>query len=515
MIAAPSKRLLSLCTIVRDNARTIRPCLESIRPWVDEMVVVDTGSVDETPTICEQLGATIHSFPWVDDFAAARNESLRHAMGDWIFWMDSDDTIPSTCGSQLRELVEGPHPANRLGYVMQVHCPGPDGVDSPDMTVVDHVKLFRNLPQVQFEGRIHEQIIPSIRRAGGDIGWTDIFVVHSGAEHTPQARQRKYERDLRLLRLELRERPNHPFVLFNLGMTFNDMEQHEEAVGWLKRCIEVSYVGESHLRKAYALLLASLTQLRRYAEAQSVSQDARSRFPKDPELHFREGILAHSQGRLLDAANAYVVAINNDDQRHFSSIDPGISGHKARHNLALVYQEMKRHDLAEFQWRLAKEERARFRPGLVALAQSLMREGRLAAAATEIEQLAEDTEFEAEAGVLTAELQEREGQKEQAREQLDALANRFHDRWDVHEARCRFLFHQGSPLEAEAALSLMVQRFPEDGAAWQNLASIQLAQGKSSDAILALRRSLQVRPHATQTRRQLEQLLVEESRHGR
>ena len=89
---------LSLCMIVRDSARTLPACLESIRPWVDEMVIVDTGSVDETPRIVESFGGRLFHFPWCDDFSAARNESLRHARGDWLFWMDSDDTIPPECG---------------------------------------------------------------------------------------------------------------------------------------------------------------------------------------------------------------------------------------------------------------------------------------------------------------------------------------------------------------------------------------------------------------------------------
>ncbi len=89
--------------IVRDSALTLRPCLESIRPWVDEMVVVDTGSIDETPRIVDELGGRLFHFPWCDDFSAARNESLRHAQGDWLFWMDSDDTIPADCGRKLRD----------------------------------------------------------------------------------------------------------------------------------------------------------------------------------------------------------------------------------------------------------------------------------------------------------------------------------------------------------------------------------------------------------------------------
>ena len=92
---------LSLCMIVRDNAKTLPACLESIRPWVDEMIVVDTGSVDETPRVVESFGGKLFHFPWCDDFSAARNESLRHATGDWLFWMDSDDTIPPECGRGL------------------------------------------------------------------------------------------------------------------------------------------------------------------------------------------------------------------------------------------------------------------------------------------------------------------------------------------------------------------------------------------------------------------------------
>jgi hypothetical protein len=151
---------LSLCMIVRDNAGTLGACLESIRPWVDEMVVVDTGSKDDTPRIAERLGARVLSFPWCDDFSAARNESLHHARGAWVFWMDSDDTIDADNGRKLRELALTEPPPAVLGYVMQVHCPRPTEPGGVEVTVVDHVKLFRNVPELRFDGRIHEQILP-------------------------------------------------------------------------------------------------------------------------------------------------------------------------------------------------------------------------------------------------------------------------------------------------------------------------------------------------------------------
>ena len=160
---------LSLCMIVRDSARTLPACLESIRPWVDEMVIVDTGSVDETPRIVESFGGRLFHFPWCDDFSAARNESLRHARGDWLFWMDSDDTIPPECGRKLRAL-DRTATSTRACWASScrstARAGGDDGGPELDVTVVDHVKLFRNRPDLRFDGRIHEQILPAIRGAG-------------------------------------------------------------------------------------------------------------------------------------------------------------------------------------------------------------------------------------------------------------------------------------------------------------------------------------------------------------
>jgi glycosyltransferase involved in cell wall biosynthesis len=88
---------------------------------VDELVVVDTGSTDDTLWIAAELGARVFPFPWVDDFSAARNESVRHAGGAWVFWMDSDDVIDAANGRALRVLADGPHPDAVFGYMAQIH----------------------------------------------------------------------------------------------------------------------------------------------------------------------------------------------------------------------------------------------------------------------------------------------------------------------------------------------------------------------------------------------------------
>ncbi|MES2792484.1 MAG: glycosyltransferase [Planctomycetota bacterium] len=361
LLLQPNQVKLSACLIVRDNEQTIRPCLESLRPWVDEIVIVDTGSLDRTPQICEELGARVLHSPWQDSFSQARNVSLSLARGEWIFWMDSDDTLPSHCGQELRELVDGDHPDTTMGYIVQVHCPGET---ADDVTIVDHVKLIRNRPDLRFEFQIHEQILPAIRRAGGEVAWTDLYVVHSGSDKTPAGRVRKLERDFHLLNLDLQDHPDHPFVLFNLGMTHADVGQHEQAIHFLRRCIHVSTSQESHLRKAYALLIGSLNQLHKFNEAQECCSSSLELFPGDKELLFRQAMLQHQSGQLQEAAKTYQRLLTEHEARHFTSIDAGLASHKARHNLAIVYEDMGQNEEAQQQWRTILQQRPDYAPAL-------------------------------------------------------------------------------------------------------------------------------------------------------
>src|SRR4051794_39069341 len=95
----PRSPLVSLCMIVRDAEDSLPAALSSAWSYMDEVVVVDTGSADRTRTIAEGLGARVSDFPWCDDFSAARNHSLAQATGDWIFWMDADDVLPPESGA--------------------------------------------------------------------------------------------------------------------------------------------------------------------------------------------------------------------------------------------------------------------------------------------------------------------------------------------------------------------------------------------------------------------------------
>ena len=99
---------LTITLIVRNEEQTLGRCLDSVRGLANEIMVVDTGSTDGTREIAAAHGARVFHFPWCDDFAAARNESLRHATGQWVLWLDADEYFDQPNLEKVKSLVRGP-----------------------------------------------------------------------------------------------------------------------------------------------------------------------------------------------------------------------------------------------------------------------------------------------------------------------------------------------------------------------------------------------------------------------
>ncbi|HLG73297.1 MAG TPA: glycosyltransferase family 2 protein, partial [Chloroflexota bacterium] len=178
---------ISACLIVRDEEVHLPRCLGSIQGKVDQIVVVDTGSQDRTVDLAQNAGAEVHHFDWRDDFSAARNESLRHATGDWIIWLDADDELVESQPGALRDLCRQ---GAAWGFFLDVHCPGGD--DSASTPVVRQWRLFPRAAGVRFEGRIHEH--PAAPRTIGmdDVLQQDaVHVLHWGYAAGEAVQRRK------------------------------------------------------------------------------------------------------------------------------------------------------------------------------------------------------------------------------------------------------------------------------------------------------------------------------------
>jgi tetratricopeptide (TPR) repeat protein len=362
---------VSLCLIVRDEEANLPACLESAAGLFAETVVVDTGSQDRTKEIAACFGARVFDFPWRDSFAAARNEGLRRATGDWAFWLDADDRLDAPNRAKLGGLLGGLKKEN-AAYVLKCVCL-PEGPGAA-ATVVGHVRLFRRHPAVRWQYRVHEQILPSLRRLGAQVRWADAAVHHVGYQD-PALRRRKLGRDLRLLRMEERERPGDPFTLFNLGAVSHELGRPAQALVYLRASLERSQPGDSIVRKLYALIAQCHRRLRQPGEALAACRAGRRHYPEDAELLFVEGLLLGEQGDARGAELAWLRLLATREAEHFGSVDAGLGNAKARHHLAALYRDQGRSAEPERQWRRAVAGQPDFLPGWLGLADLALAQG--------------------------------------------------------------------------------------------------------------------------------------------
>lgn len=221
---------LTLCMIVRNEEERLAECLESARAAVDEIVVVDTGSTDGTVAIAEQYGATMGTFDWCDDFSAARNVSLQLATGDWILWLDADDRLPAEYVETIRQLIAGPRDR---GYFFVLDDRGYESVSCLQM------RLFPNIPGVQFEMPIHEQVTPSLARLGVEMVPTPVRVVHTGYT-TPEIVAEKKNRYLRIMEDWLQAHPADYIVRSHVALTYHTTGRLEESAEQYRLIVEES-----------------------------------------------------------------------------------------------------------------------------------------------------------------------------------------------------------------------------------------------------------------------------------
>jgi len=213
--------VFSIVMIVRNEALHLPECLKSIKNLADEIVIVDTGSTDNTRDIAKLAGARIVEHPWTNDFSSARNCSIRNATGSMLLWLDADDRIALGEHEKIKELAGRPPAAYSL--IVENRYEGRSGQS------FRQIRLFPNHPEIRFEGKIHESLSRSIQKAGHSVSPVDIRIIHTGYDKAFD-RNAKTERNLLMLQEELKQHPNDPAVLMEMGNAFHQLKRYDEAL---------------------------------------------------------------------------------------------------------------------------------------------------------------------------------------------------------------------------------------------------------------------------------------------
>ena len=259
--------MISLCMITRDEEHFLARCLCSVQPIVDEIIVVDTGSVDRTKEIAMSFGAKVYDFKWRDDFACARNYAISKAAGSRLFSLDADEVVSGCDGVALKDLAASvsPGPAaysfitrnytfdsNLVGWVPNNddYCSEKAGTG---WVPSEKIRLFPNQSGIRYEYPVHEMVEPSIKRERIKIRKCTIPIHHYG----PLKKKKtdiKMQSYYRLGWIKAESSGHHVVALYELAIQAGILGKMKEAISlWgefiaLKPDVPEAYV---HLATAY------------------------------------------------------------------------------------------------------------------------------------------------------------------------------------------------------------------------------------------------------------------------
>lgn len=269
---------ISLALIAKNEEVFIARCLNSVRPFVDEMIVVDTGSTDRTMEIAASLGAKVSEFAWIDDFAAARNAAIERTTGDWILVLDADEYFECSSGNDAEKLQRFVSQGEWIGRITVKSRFLQNG---SEQTV--QARIGRLFPRsVRYQGAIHEQLASDLPRVDSGLA-----LLHDGYYETD-----KSERNLRLLHKELERSPGNSYLLFHLAKEYRGLKDLAKSEQFFEQGFaSMPDFNSEHAADATVDFLYVLLEHKNYNRALEVIEQDRPSLQRLVDFHFVCGLL--------------------------------------------------------------------------------------------------------------------------------------------------------------------------------------------------------------------------------
>jgi glycosyltransferase involved in cell wall biosynthesis len=307
------KKLISLCMIVKDEETVLERCLQSVSSWVDEIIIVDTGSTDRTKYIAQQYTSSIYDFTWINDFSAARNESLRHATATWVLVLDADEYFSEKDAQTLRSTLQNTEPKEDTIYSISVlsFLGKQKGAVTGEAVVP---RIFPNYFGIHYSRPIHEQptsrkghFIPSLL--------LPIQIFHSGYIEETIAAKDKHKRNLAIFETVREKTGFSAYDHLMLGNQYLMMAQHEKALHHLKKSIQ----GKNKLGNLYKSALFSIMQvyynMGKIADAWNFTEQHLGPYLIYPDILAWKGVLLLRLGFIQQAKSLFHKAISVAEER--------------------------------------------------------------------------------------------------------------------------------------------------------------------------------------------------------
>lgn len=322
---------LSICIITKNEVHNLKTCLDRLTKYntsqAYEIVVVDTGSTDNSKEVALSYTDSVYDFVWVNDFSAARNFAIEKAHGDYILMLDTDEFVDEFDVSEVFSLIEKyPQAVGRM-HRKNLYQSGGNDMSSNELVN----RLFAK-EHFQYEGRIHEQIVSKDGK-GYDTYVIPFFTTHVGYQGGQDDRKIKAKRNLDLLLEELKVNENDSYILFQIGNAYFYEQEYQKAIPYLEKALEqplninLSYVHSIIITYGYCLFYTEQYQQALMLEA--MFDDCAG----DADYMFILGLIYMQNARFEDAINAFLLATSIPE----CTVE-GVNSFSAYYNIGVILE---------------------------------------------------------------------------------------------------------------------------------------------------------------------------------
>lgn len=328
------KPFISLCMIVKNEEKVIERCLSSVAHLVDEVVVIDTGSSDNTKNIVSRYTQNIFDFQWIDDFSAARNYAASKATGEWILVLDADEYVDEENFKEFIKELKNDADNYDAYYAKILNFSGSYGE-----TLVQnyHDRIYKNNGEIRYYRKIHEQFK---HNNGLDLNYknSNLLIFHSGYLKNTVSEKDKSNRNKKLIDIEMQKHNKNAFDYFNLGNEYSSLGEIEKALDAyveaykLKTDFRLSWVSTTLVQ-----IIICLIQLKRYNDALNVISDAEEIYENSPEFIYLKGEVFYLRGQMDDAKEAFLEIVNNPQRYNLIIFRPDLKDQKPHSRLGDIY----------------------------------------------------------------------------------------------------------------------------------------------------------------------------------
>lgn len=338
---------LSICIITKNEEQNIIRCLESIRPYDVEIVVVDTGSTDHTREIACRYTDHVYDFVWCDDFAAAKNYAISKAGNPYVMVLDSDEYLLEFPEQKLSELLT--EHLDEVGRIFRKNYLTRNGQKRENTEWVH--RIFPK-DRFRYEGRIHEQVV-AVDGSAYDTYRTPVVIGHTGYDLPEEERKKKAQRNLKLLQVELDRLLQEkgvssveedieqskgmgeqiPYILYQIGKSYFMAQDYGSACIYFSQGLsydlnpKLEYVIDMVETYGYALLNSG------QAESALFFQNIYEEFGNSADFQFLMGLIYMNNEQFEAAIQEFLKAVTHKECRN-----SGVNSYAAYYNIGVIYE---------------------------------------------------------------------------------------------------------------------------------------------------------------------------------